>query len=153
MAVHKVLLIDDDVEDCYLFSLLIKEVDPQLQLVTCQQCEEAIACLEKVLPDLIFLDIHFPLMNGYDCIKIIRDHKVFKHLPVIMYSSSIRTNDISCSYGLGANLFLIKPDDHNELKDSLKKILELDWNDSRSITAAQFKNGNYLPFSLSIEDA
>jgi CheY-like chemotaxis protein len=151
MAIHKVLLIDDDADDCYVFSLLIKEVNPQLQIVTCHQCEDAIGCLQNTVPDLVFLDIHFPRMNGYDCIQMIRDHNAFKHLPIIMYSSVVRANEISCCYGLGANLFLIKPDDHNELKDSLKKILGLNWNDTRSITTAQFKNGNYLPFSLSID--
>lgn len=148
MAVHKVLLIDDDVEDCYLFSLLIKEIDPQLQLTTCHQCEDALGQLETAVPDLVFLDIHFPRMNGYDCIKLIRDHKAFKHLPLIMYSSAMRTNQVSCAYGLGANLFLVKPDDPKEMKESLKKILDMDWSNTGAVTEAQFKNGNYMPFSL-----
>jgi CheY-like chemotaxis protein len=149
MAVHNVLLIDDDAEDCYLFSLLIKEVHPQLEVATCPQCEDAIRCVENIAPDLVFLDIHFPRMGGYDCIKMIRDHKAFKHLPIIMYSGTMSTSVISGAYGLGANLFLIKPEEPKELQASLKKILELDWNDSYAITSGQFKDGKYLPFSLS----
>lgn len=148
MAVHKLLLIDDDVEDCYLFSLLLKEAAPALQLATCHQCEDALRLIQDTAPDLVFLDIHFPQMGGYDCIKSIRDHKAFKYLPVIMYSSTIRATDVNTAYGLGANLFLTKPDNAEELKVSLKIILELDWDNSRNITAAQFKDGNYVPFSL-----
>lgn len=151
MRLQKALLIDDDVDDCYLFSLLIKEIDPLLQLTTCHECEQALACIEQTMPELIFLDIHFPRMNGFDCIKAIRDHKSFKHLPIVMYSSRVDAKNINYCYGIGASLYFEKPNLPGELRASLKKILELDWNNSYAITASHFVNGSYFPFSTERE--
>jgi CheY-like chemotaxis protein len=146
--VKKILLIDDDLEDCYLFSLLLKEINSELELNTCHECEQALAHIQNTMPDLIFLDIHFPKMNGYDCIRMIRDCRAFQNLPVVMYSSGVGANDITYSYGLGASLFFAKPNHPETLKASLKKILELDWNHSYNITSHHFNNGSYSPFSL-----
>ena len=66
-------------------------------------------------PDVIFLDINMPIMNGWECLKKLKDHSAYRAIPAVMYSTSSAKKDIDLAYRLGALLFLTKPEDFREL--------------------------------------
>jgi CheY-like chemotaxis protein len=78
-------------------------------------------------PDLIFLDINMPRRNGFECLSDIRQDQKLKQLPVIIYSTSRDTALISWMYNSGANLYLCKPTDFQQLKAAIQKVIEMDW--------------------------
>jgi CheY-like chemotaxis protein len=73
------------------------------------------------LPHIIFLDINMPVMNGWECLKRLKENSTYRHIPTVIYSTSSAKRDIGIAYSLGASLFLSKPEDFNDLH----KILEI----------------------------
>lgn len=75
-----------------------------------------------VNPEIILLDINLPGMNGFEILEYLRAQEEFRHVPVIMFTSSEDEQDIKKSYERGANAYLVKPDNlkmlHNVLEDT-----------------------------------
>ena len=121
-----VLIIDDDNEDCELFREAINEIDSFIQCIAAKDGKEAINLLThhlNPLPDYIFLDINMPIMNGKECLIEIKKHLKLREVPVIMYSTTSDTKEISGYYKLGAHDFLIKPHNFKKLVEALTSII------------------------------
>lgn len=84
---------------------------------------EALEIMNVKLPNLIISDLRMPVMDGIKFIKAIRSHTVLKSLPVIILSA--QTNEESRQAGLlaGANIFLTKPFEEDELLSVIKQLL------------------------------
>lgn len=65
-------------------------------------------------PDLILLDIGLPKISGLDVLKKIKEDSSFKHIPVVMLTSSKNEQDIVKSYGYGAASYIPKPVSYEE---------------------------------------
>jgi len=68
------------------------------------------------LPTAILLDIKLPKVNGLDVLKEIRSAERTKNIPIVMYSSSFRKDDIETAYKYGANSYLTKPTGFADMK-------------------------------------
>lgn len=99
-----ILLIDDNVHDNYFHSRVIEESDAANQVKTALTGDEAIAYLEKSKvhspeypkPDLIFLDINMPGMNGFEFLEEAKGKNLIctdKQTVVVMLTSSLNPND------------------------------------------------------------
>jgi CheY-like chemotaxis protein len=132
-----ILAIDDDPDDLELFRDMLKELDSSVNLITASNGEEALNFLQKravALPDFIFLDINMPRLDGRDCLRAIRLDKKTRHLPVVIYSTSLSTTDTELFQRLDAK-FLTKSSSYNELRASLKRIIgDLKAKDSEPIS-------------------
>src|SRR6476620_2817693 len=104
-----ILLIDDDKDDCALFKEALHEVDPTIQLVFLNTAEAIPNTVLTVNPDLIFLDINMPRVNGFECLKMLYESVTKFRMPIVMYSNSNNTKEINIAYALGATLYLQKP--------------------------------------------
>ena len=127
------LIIDDDVEDQEIFMEALKEVDPAVVCFTATSAEEAFRQLESrvaELPDLIFLDLNMPKLNGKQVLREIKKQEYLSALPVIMYSTSFAPRDIQEIRELGAVHYLHKPSRFNELCTALDQILSRTWTNS-----------------------
>lgn len=121
-----ILIVDDDAEDIELFGQAVNEVDSSITCVEAYNGLEALKILKRnsFLPDYIFLDINMPLMNGRRCLEEIKKDDVYKHIPVIIYSTTNDVRQIEECKELGAD-FLTKPDSFDVLISALRKILKL----------------------------
>jgi CheY-like chemotaxis protein len=119
------LYVDDDPDDLDLLYSILMDIDPEIRYVTFQKGKEAMNYLEltKELPDMIFMDINMPVMNGKQCLSEIRKSPRLKHLPVIMYTTSSEEREIKECYKLGATDFLIKPSNIQEFYAGLSAVL------------------------------
>ncbi len=119
-----IFYVDDDQEDCEFFCEALKEIDPKIRYATASNGQEALQSLSKAneLPNYIFLDINMPLMNGKACLVELKKNERFKHIPVVMYSTTSHTTEIKECYSLGAFDFLIKPNDFQKLCTDLISI-------------------------------
>jgi CheY-like chemotaxis protein len=123
---HKVfLLADDDADDKTLFCEALAEVDPQIICHTATDGKEALSILgdkHLVRPNIIFLDINMPVMDGWQCLGRLKQDNNYKDIPVIMYSTSSYQRDIDLALEGGAFCFLTKPSDYRELRAILRHI-------------------------------
>ena len=120
---------EDDDDDQYLFSMALKEIDSGINCEFAKNGREAIGKLKKLamLPDLIFLDLNMPVMNGFECLSKLKNDQRLSMLPVVIFTTSNNPGDVQATHQLGANVFLTKPSEFNELKTKIKRILELDF--------------------------
>jgi CheY-like chemotaxis protein len=91
-------------------------------------------CLWKKLPfadgehpDIIFLDINMPCVDGKQCLKEIRNNKELDKVPVVMFSTSNHEKDIEETFKNGANLYVSKPSFFIDQVKILQKIFSLNW--------------------------
>ncbi len=126
-----ILLVDDDEDDRQFFADALQSLEMSTELVLLtdgQECIEYLGELEDVLPDLIFLDLNMPIMNGVECLETIRGKLGLKKTVVIIYSTSSSYQDIEDTFDKGANVYITKPTSFTDLKNSLRQVIETNWN-------------------------
>jgi CheY-like chemotaxis protein len=121
-----ILYADDDSDDRVLVSEVFKEIDPSISCITVCDGRQAIDILHKAaqLPDCILLDINMPVMNGLECLVVLKNDDRFKSIPVIVYSTTSNAAEISRCHKLGASLFVRKPHSSQQLHTTLSEILK-----------------------------
>lgn len=145
--IKRILHIDDDEEDFLMLQEAIREVASAAEVFHLEDCPSRLSNRHIPHPDLVFLDINMHGSDGFHWLERIRANG-FTDLPIIMYSTASTEHYITKAYTLGANLFFIKPHTFNELVDSVRHLLSLDWKDPHAITNAHFREGKYHPFRL-----
>lgn len=123
------LLVDDDQDDLDFFREAIDGSFDNIKCFPFTDPEFAIRQLsgDDINPDLIFLDLNMPKMNGRQCLAAIRSLPQYVKTPVIIYSTSAEKRDFEETRSLGASYFLTKPTQLHELRQQLGKILSMDW--------------------------
>lgn len=123
-------LVDDDAEDQEIFMDAVREIDTSIFCFCSHSGEDAIQSLSTDiihLPDLIFLDLNMPRVNGKQLLAELRKIDDLRDTPIIMYSTFFGDDDVADIKKLGAAYHLIKPPKFNELRNSLEFILSKKW--------------------------
>ena len=128
-ANRKFFIADDDPDDQELFIDALHEINELFECVTATDGTEALETLSSHLfvPDLIFLDLNMPKMDGRECLSEIKKDAFLKEIPVIIYSTSSEKKDIMDVMQSGASYYLQKPSRYEELSRALLKIIFFDW--------------------------
>lgn len=126
MAIQHILLVDDDADDQYVFKDALQNVAPSIIVDTAVDGIDALQKLSenRTLPQLIFLDLNMPRMNGKGFLKEIKSSQTLQSIPVIVYSTSSNPTDIEETKALGAKQFITKPNSYNELCEVLTSALQ-----------------------------
>lgn len=105
----KILYVDDDSEDREFFIEILEEIDPAITVVEASNGIETISILaSEDLPDIIFLDINMPLLNGDQTLVEIRKDERLNNTKVVMYSTYVSQTSIPTYENLNAQ-YLNKP--------------------------------------------
>jgi chemotaxis family two-component system response regulator Rcp1 len=125
----EILLVDDNPADLDLFRDAIGARAPDFIIHTVSNGEEAIAFLfrsEKfqsvTRPDLVVLDLNLPRKNGRAVLQIVKGDPALRIIPIVMFSTSGASNDITDCYALGANCYVSKPDSLAEFREAVHSI-------------------------------
>ena len=113
-----ILLIDDDAG---IRKMLGRRLELQgFRVVGAEDGEEGLRIAQEQLPNLVLLDIMIPKMKGRDvCAKLKADPKT-KHIPVIFLTALGLADHISAGMRLGADDYIVKPFDSEELKERIR---------------------------------
>ena len=130
MKLRKILLVEDNEGDILLTREALEHSDKLRQIDVVKNGSEALKYLEMnsgkdaAIPDLIFLDINLPKMNGQEVLQFIKKNEQLKYIPVIMLTTSSSHKDILSSYMNGANSYITKPVDVNAYMDTISKVVD-----------------------------
>src|SRR5690349_6973227 len=104
-------LVDDDIDDASLFQETLSNVNSAIRFAHAADGQEALDQLlsKSISPDLIFLDLNMPRMDGKQCLALIKQEDELKDIPVIMYTTSSQSQDIEETMLKGAVCFITKP--------------------------------------------
>lgn len=126
----QILLCDDDDDDRMLFTEAMKELRVQHVLNVFENGVSLMDYLhhpETMLPHILFLDINMPCKSGLECLKEIREHTKFKELVIAIYSTSASEETIEETFSNGANIYIKKPSDFDQLKKIIHQVLNMNW--------------------------
>jgi DNA-binding response OmpR family regulator len=116
----KILVVDDEISICLLLENFLSQ---DYDVITINDGHEALVWLEGNLPDLIISDIQMGKMDGYEFLTKVRQRGFTKHTPFIMLSARSESKERIKCYQLGAQDYLTKPFNPEELEELLKKNL------------------------------
>lgn len=124
-----VLLAEDDAEDRYFFREAVGLVSKTAIVEEALNGEMVMNLLGTMLlaPDFIVLDINMPLMNGMECLKLIRLNDRFRGLPVVMMSTTNEYKTISAARKAGATFYAIKPASSTGMLAIVTYLLNFGW--------------------------
>jgi len=120
-----VFIIDDDHDDQGLLIEALMEINESLLFFKADNGLEAMKKLisgDIPLPDVIFVDLNMPLVNGKQFLSKIKAEDTYKTIPIIVYSTSedkIETNQL---IEMGAAYFIKKPSNFKSLKKELERV-------------------------------
>lgn len=121
--IKKFFLADDDQDDTDLFHEALRNIDKSIELYSAQNGKEVLKKLtQQAAPEIIFLDINMPEMNGWDCLVTLKKNHELKDIPVVMFSTSSASINGKKAIEAGALGFLEKPSSYIKLKDFLEQL-------------------------------
>lgn len=121
MEPKKVLIVEDDE---FLRSLNAKRLETEgFKVAVAVDGQNAIDLIPKEMPNLIFLDLLLPGVDGFEVLKKIKSDPTTKDIPVIVFSNLGQKEDIEKARTMGASDFLVKA--NFTLDDVVLKIKEL----------------------------
>ena len=126
---YSLLLADDDEDDCAFFKDALEELVISVDLITVndgvQLMNFLLDNLPTNLPDILFLDLNMPRKSGFECLTEIKEIDELKHLPVIIFSTSLDMNIVDLMYKKGAIYYIQKPGEFSKLKKVIENALTI----------------------------
>ncbi len=118
------LLVDDDTDDALLFGEVLEDVNPTIRLLTATDGIKALEALsnDDDIPEIIFLDLNMPRMDGKECLAEIKADERLKDVKVIIYTTSSHSADVEQTMQMGATAFITKPSNIHDLRNILSSI-------------------------------
>ena len=120
-----IFLIEDDIDDQEIFSLIMEEAYPRVECVFAKDGVEAMEKIENetFIPNLIFIDLNMPRMNGMECLAGIKNIKRLDSIPIYVYSTSAEQQIIMQCMELGATGFIMKHTNIDNAKKEFQRVI------------------------------
>lgn len=130
-----VLLVEDDPSDFRLIQRAFNKLSNNFRIFRLVDGEEAVSYMSgdppfdnravHPMPEVLLLDIKLPRRSGFEVLQWLRrQSSPLRRLPVIMLTSSRHGADVNRAYDLGANSYLVKPDNNSQLEQLASRFKE-----------------------------
>ena len=116
------LIIEDNVDVTYYLTTCLQN---QYQILSARNGKEGLEKALEVLPDIIITDVMMPVMDGFEVCKTLKEDERSSHIPIILLTAKATSADKLVGLARGADAYLIKPFEKEELMIRLNKLLEI----------------------------
>ncbi len=120
---YVVLIADDNADTILLLRRIIGRSGTECEYIDAPGGREALRLASERVPDLIFLDMKMPDMDGYEAAAALKTNESTKHIPVIAVTAQAMLGDKERALAAGCDEYLTKPVDPQMLIETLKKYL------------------------------
>jgi DNA-binding response OmpR family regulator len=122
MSKKRILVVDDEVDlvETVRFSLELEGYE----VLVAFNGEEALNLARKENPDIILLDLMLPKLDGYKVCRLLKFDERYKHIPILMLTAKTQEKDKATGLETGANEYITKPFDMDELMKKVKNYLK-----------------------------
>lgn len=124
---YQVIIADDDEDDRFIIGSLFREHCPDCGFRFAENGQELIDLVEvsnEPPTALILLDLNMPVLNGFDTLRYLKGSAPLRHIPVVVLTTSGESSDVDQSYALGANAFMTKPSNHDDLTMMMMRLCD-----------------------------
>ncbi|HNB10517.1 MAG TPA: response regulator [bacterium] len=118
---EKILMIDDEPDKIFIFSTILQ--NKGFEVITSESGREGLEIMTRIRPDLILLDINMPDINGHTVREKLKERPSTRNVPIVMFSSSDQLPDKLASLRNGADDYITKDVDHQELTARLEALI------------------------------
>ncbi len=136
------VMVDDDEDDCLLVEAALYEAYLKCDFHCLQDGLEMLDYLNRrgryqdpesaPRPDIIFLDLNLPRMNGRVVLQKLKSDERFRTIPVIILTTSNHEEDVALCYDMGANTYIVKEASFAGLRAALKVVKDY-WLDTATL--------------------
>ena len=122
----EILYIEDDIDDIELFQEALSHIDPTISFISASSFSDALTklALNTLKPDAIFVDYHLPGVDGYECVKDLKNDERLNRTPIILISTTITSRQVDDFNRLGVYYFLSKTALLSDLTPALRVIID-----------------------------
>jgi CheY-like chemotaxis protein len=128
----EILLVEDNPADIHLTLTALRDARSSSKVHVVTDGEQALAFLKREgahsnapRPDLVFLDLNLPKVDGYEVLESMKADPVLRRIPVVAISGSKNEIDIARAYDQQISAYLVKPAGVNEYFSAIRSLKEL----------------------------
>lgn len=123
----KILVVDDEAHITQLIEQTLEDLEDEgVELLIAENGEEALNLIEAENPNLVFLDVMMPKVNGFEVCNTVKNEWQKKDIYIIMLTAKGQELDKQKGKEVGADMYMTKPFDPDALYDKAVEILGLD---------------------------
>jgi DNA-binding response OmpR family regulator len=122
----KILIVDDELAIRILIEQTLEELeDKGVDILTAVNGKEAMDTIQTEKPGLVFLDIQMPIMDGFEVCYKLKHELGLNDIYIVMLTAKGQDFDRQRGMEMGANVYMTKPFDPDELLELAENVLEL----------------------------
>jgi two-component system, OmpR family, alkaline phosphatase synthesis response regulator PhoP len=122
----KILIVDDEPHIRLLLAQTLEELEDEgVEILTATNGAEALETIQEEKPNLVFLDVMMPKMNGFDVCKTVKKELAIPDIFIIMLTAKGQEFDKNKGIDVGADLYMTKPFDPDEILEKAQQVLGL----------------------------
>jgi two-component system alkaline phosphatase synthesis response regulator PhoP len=124
---QKLLIVDDEAHIRMLIEQTLEELeDNDVEFLSADNGEKALEIITNEKPDLVFLDVMMPKMNGMEVCRRVKKELVFNNIYIILLTAKGQELDRQKGQEVGADLYMTKPFDPEVLLKKAKEVLSIE---------------------------
>lgn len=116
-----ILIVEDNKVNMLLLKTILKNLNLNTIIYECENGYEAVNQIENISPDLVFMDIQMPIMNGYEATRAIRNTLTGKSIPIIAVTAGAEKDERNKCLSAGMNDYISKPIIRGTVEEALSK--------------------------------
>lgn len=124
MDKKKILVVDDEKEMVFAIKMALE--NSGFEVLEAYDGQAALDIARDKAPDLIILDIMLPKIDGYKVCRILKFDKKYKKTPLIIFTARLQQNDEKTGYEVGADAYMTKPFEAENLLKKIKELLKIE---------------------------
>jgi two-component system, OmpR family, alkaline phosphatase synthesis response regulator PhoP len=121
MKQHTVLVVDDEPFICRSLSFVLRKGN--YNVIEARNGEEALAAIRQHMPDLVFLDVMMPKINGFEVTERIKSDPALQHVKIILLTAKGQDSDREIGRKAGADDYMTKPFSPTKILERAREIL------------------------------
>jgi PleD family two-component response regulator len=125
---YNVLIVEDDRQMAQTLASMLDVLGHNV--VVCYGPRMAIQQLSEVIPDVIFMDINMPGVDGLEMVRYLRRDPATAELPVVIVSAQDQQDSQTAAKEAGANYYIIKPPMLDDIEKALAEVVKLNIQES-----------------------
>ena len=118
-----ILVVEDSPTMRALLTASLEEISGEIKVTEAENGFEALRALPRSSFDLIVTDINMPDINGLELVSFVKNNPAYQSIPLVIVSTEGSERDRDKGVGLGADAYLVKPFEPDELKSVVRDLL------------------------------
>lgn len=123
---QKILIVDDEAHIRMLIEQTLEDLEDEgVELLLAENGEQALELIQKVEPNLVFLDVMMPKMNGMEVCQKVKKELNLSHVYIILLTAKGQEVDRQKGLEMGADRYMTKPFDPDEMLTIAEEVLKI----------------------------